>query len=205
MTSHVQRPYLDKMTNRSHVPLPAKKNGGNIHILPNLDHTGVYTSMNPAPPPVSLPDGSLNKAYINDSGRTECLALCRDVVRINARPQYFATKSTKRINRSLEKVRKTTRAVSEHIKMGFCRSDEISILNNSSNITNSMSNQDSTCFEDSRSNSNSSSNNNEKHGYSIQSKDKTTSVKFKDDFQSVDAPEVSNSGSIDDEYREEFD
>ena len=143
--------------------------------------------MNPAPPPVSLADGSLNKEYINKNGRKECLSLCRDVIRINAIPAYFATKSTKRVNRSLTKVRNTTKAVSERIKLGFRGSEEMTMLNMNTTAVAEPYNRDINSDMDGafvmQVNDNDTNNNNNNNDNN--SRDKKESVKFKDDFVSV--------------------
>ena len=94
-----KRPYLDKISSGAHFPLSKQSSYSNIHILPSLEHTGIFPTNVEPPPSVTLPDGSLNKSYIFHEHKKEIRNLTRNCISCNAIPKQFTIKSVKRINR----------------------------------------------------------------------------------------------------------
>lgn len=99
-SNKVHRPYLDKMSTRTSTPSLSRCNSNkNVHILPDLLHTGLMPSCRQPSPPVMLPDGSLNKVYLSSTYHQNCREVNRDVIELESRALSFKTKSVKRINR----------------------------------------------------------------------------------------------------------
>jgi hypothetical protein len=116
----VRRPYLDKLSNRMHLPQTAQ---ASLHLLPSLGHTGVYLSQAPKSPRIQLMDGSLNKAYVGGMGATTFRQINRDAIAIDAYDNKYAyeftRRCTKRINKKLKKLQETKRIADEKLAVAF--------------------------------------------------------------------------------------
>lgn len=99
MSTKVHRPYLDKMSTRTSTASLSSSSNRKIHILPNLLHTGLTPSCRTAAPNVMLPDGSLNKSFVNLTHQVKCREAHREVIKLESRPLTFKTACNKRINK----------------------------------------------------------------------------------------------------------